>query len=90
MASTVFIILQDTEDARPIIDAIEADNEDANIQRQPGMVRIESNGTIRVNRQTVEENVGREWDIQELQLNLVSLSGNVDEDDDYFQVAWNK
>ena len=84
----VFIILQDNEDARPIIEAIEADNPDAVIQRQPGMVRIEAISSLRINQSTVEENCGREWDVQEIHLSLVSLGGNVDEDDDYFSLHW--
>jgi len=32
--------------------------------------------------------VGREWDVQELHLNLVSLTGNVDEDEDKFEISW--
>ena len=30
----------------------------------------------------VEELIGRPYDLQELQINLVTLSGNLDEDDD--------
>ncbi len=87
--NTVFLILQDTEDARPIIEAVEIDNPEANIQYQPGMVRMEAAGSLVVNRETVEEQLGREWDVQELHLNMISLAGNVDEDEDKFQLAWN-
>ena len=86
--NTVFLILQDNEDARPIIESVEQDNPDANIQYQPGMVRMEAASRLIVNRETVEENIGREWDVQELHLNLISLAGNVDEDDDKFEISW--
>lgn len=86
--SKVFLILQDNEEARPIVEAIEKDNEAASIDYQPGMVRIEAEGKLTVNRDTVSELLGRDWDVQELHLNLVSLSGSVDEDDDYFTLAW--
>lgn len=86
--NTVFLILQDNDDARPIIEAVEQDNPEANIQYQPGMVRMEAAGRLTVQRETVEENLGREWDVQELHLNLVSLAGNVDEDDDKFELTW--
>ncbi|MBQ0725106.1 MAG: MmoB/DmpM family protein [Cycloclasticus sp.] len=86
--NTVFLILQDNEDARPIIEAVEQDNPDANIQYQPGMVRMEAAGRLLVNRVTVEENLGREWDVQELHLNLISLGGNIDEDEDKFEISW--
>lgn len=86
--NTVFLILQDNEDARPIIEAVEQDNPDASIQYQPGMVRMEAAGRLLVNRVTVEENLGREWDVQELHLNLISLAGNIDEDEDKFEISW--
>ncbi|HIF89317.1 MAG TPA: monooxygenase [Cycloclasticus sp.] len=86
--NTVFLIVQDNEDARPIIEAVEQDNPDANIQYQPGMVRMECAGSMVVNRETVEEQIGREWDVQELHLVLVSLAGNVDEDEDKFELSW--
>jgi|TARA_R110002072_G_scaffold91266_1_gene203639 phenol hydroxylase P2 protein len=86
--NTVFLILQDNEDARPIIEAVELDNPKANIQYQPGMVRMEGAGKLVVNRETVEEQIGRDWDVQELHLNLVSLAGNVDEDEDKFELSW--
>ncbi|HIF17887.1 MAG TPA: monooxygenase [Cycloclasticus sp.] len=86
--NTVFLIVQDNEDARPIIEAVERDNPEANIQYQPGMVRMEAAGRLIVNRETVEEEIGREWDVQELHLVLVSLAGNVDEDEDKFELSW--
>ena len=52
------------------------------------MVRMEAAGRLIVQRETVEENIGREWDVQELHLNLVSLAGNVDEDEDKFELSW--
>ena len=87
--NTAFLILQDNDDARPIIESVEQDNPEATIQYQPGMVRMEATGRLVVNRETVEENLGREWDVQELHLNLISLAGNVDEDDEKFELAWN-
>ena len=40
-------------------------------------------------KETVEEKLGREWDPQEMHVSLISLSGNVVEDDDYFAVERN-
>ena len=42
--NTVFLILQDNDDARPIIESVEQDNPEATIQYQPGMVRMEAAG----------------------------------------------
>lgn len=86
--NTVFLIVQDNEDARPIIEAVEQDNPEANIQYEPGMVRMEGSGQLVVNRETVEEQMGRDWDVQELHLVLISLAGNVDEDEDKFELSW--
>ncbi len=86
--NTVFLILQDNEEARPIIDAVEQDNPEANIQYQPGLVRMEADARLVVNRETVEENLGRDWDIQELHINLISLGGHVTEDEDQIELSW--
>jgi phenol/toluene 2-monooxygenase (NADH) P2/A2 len=86
--NTAFLIVQDNEDARPIIEAVEQDNPGANIQYEPGMVRMECDGGLIVKRETVEELTGRDWDVQELHLVLISLAGNVDEDDEKFELSW--
>lgn len=84
----VSITLQNTDDARPIIEAIEADNPEATVNVYPSMVKIDCPGRLVVNRESVEERIGRDFDMQELHLSLVSLSGNVDEDDDYVAIQW--
>ena len=33
--------------------------------------------------------VGRRFDLQEMHINLITLSGHVDEDDDQFTLSWN-
>jgi phenol hydroxylase P2 protein len=80
----VFLALQDSEDARPIREAIEADNPRAVITQYPGVYKIDAPGRIVVNRASVEERLGRTWNPQDIHLTLVSLSGNIDETDDYF------
>ena len=82
----VYIALQNNEDARPIIEAIEQDNPEATVNHFPAMVKIDAAGRLTVKRETVEELIGRSWDPQEMHLHLVSISGNVDEDDDFFAV----
>jgi len=85
----VFMIFQDTEDARPFIGAFEQENPEAHIEYLPGIVRIEAEGRLGVTQEVVSDLAGRDVDLQELHLTLVSLSGNVDEDEDAFSVAWN-
>jgi phenol hydroxylase P2 protein len=87
--STVFIALQANEDTRPIIEAIAADNPHAVVNQQPAMVKIDAENSLVVRRQTIEELIGRDFDLQELQINLITLSGHVDETDDELTLHWN-
>jgi phenol hydroxylase P2 protein len=52
------------------------------------MIRLENEGQLVINRETVEEKMGREWEIPALHVNLITLGGNVDEDDDQFSLTW--
>lgn len=87
--SNVSITLQNTDEARGIINAIVADNPNAEVQHFPAMVKIDCPDRLAINRETVEGNIGRDWDVQEIHLSLISLAGNIDEDDDAFVLAWN-
>ena len=87
--STVFIALQTNEDTRPIIDAILIDNPHAVVNRDPAMVKINAEGRLDIHRATIEDQVGRAYDLQELQVNLITLSGHVDETEDTFSLFWN-
>ncbi len=89
MSRIVSITLQNNDDARPIIEAIEKDNPEATVNIYPAMVKIDCEGRLIIKQETVEELLGREWDVQELHLSLVSIAGNVDEEDDYFELSWN-
>lgn len=87
--STVFIALQANEETRPIIEAIELDNPAAVVDREPAMVKINAPGHLVIRKDTIEEQIGRRYDLQELQINLITLSGNVCEDEDTFTLTWN-
>ncbi|WP_028471142.1 MmoB/DmpM family protein [Neptunomonas japonica] len=87
--SKVYIALQDNDVSRYIVEAIEEDNPDVTVIHMPAMIRIENEGFLVVKRETVEEKLGREWDVQELHLNLITLGGNVDEEDDQLSLTWN-
>ncbi|MAC32865.1 MAG: monooxygenase [Haliea sp.] len=88
--SKVYIALQDNEDAHYIVEAIEEDNPSATVIYQPAMIRIENEGHLEVRRETVEEKMGRDWEVQALHVNLITLGGNVDEDDDRLTLSWNE
>ena len=89
MSSKVYLALQDNDTSRYIIEAIEQDNPEATIQYLPAMIRVENLGKLVVRAETVSEKLGQDWDIQEQQLNMTTLGGNVDEDDDTFTLQWN-
>jgi phenol/toluene 2-monooxygenase (NADH) P2/A2 len=88
MADNVFIAFQNNSEAQPIIEAILEDNPQAVLNESPGMVKIDCPGRLVVRRETVEEKMGRDFDLQEMHINLISLGGNIDEDDDEFVIAW--
>lgn len=89
MTSLVYINLQDTDYARSIVQAIEQDNPDAEVQYQPSMIRIEAPGRLDIRRETVEQITGSPWDIQEMLMYVITLGGNVEEEDDIFSLHWN-
>lgn len=88
MADKVFIAFQNNPEAQPIIEAIVDDNPDAVVNETPGMVKIDAEGRMVIKRETIEEKIGRDFDLQEMHINLVSLGGNIDEDDDEFVLSW--
>jgi phenol hydroxylase P2 protein len=84
----VFIALQANNDTIPIIEAIQADNPAAEVLEFPGMVKINAPGLLVIRRASIEERVGRDFDLREMQLNLISLAGEVDETEDQFILEW--
>lgn len=88
--STVFMALQTNDDTRPIIEAIERDNPTAVVNYLPAMVKIDAPGRLVLKRSTVEEIMGMAWDLQSININLISLSGNVEETDDEMILHWNR
>ncbi len=86
--SNVFIAFQTNEETRCIVDAILADNPNATVDRQPAMVKINAPDTLVVRRESVEEQMGRAFDLQELHINLITMTGHVSETEDEFIVSW--
>lgn len=86
---TVGIDLQETEENRQVVAAIERDNADLVVRHMPGLVRLQAPGRIVVNRGTVEDLLGRPWETPEFQLAIVSYAGNISEwDDDQIVISW--
>jgi phenol hydroxylase P2 protein len=86
--SNVFIAFQDNEDSRPIIEAILTDNASAQATYPTGLVKIDAPGHLVIRRETIEGLVGRSFDLQQIHVNLVTLSGHIDEDDDELSLSW--
>lgn len=87
--SNAFIAFQKNDESRCIVEAIIEDNPGAMIDDQPSMVKIDVPNRLVIKRETVTEKMGREFDLQELQLHLITISGNLDETDDEFTLTWN-
>jgi len=90
VTDAVFIAFQTNDDTRAIVDAIVEDNAQATVARMPAMVKIDAPGRLVVRRESIEERLGREFDLRELHLNLISLSGNIEESEDEFVLHWGK
>jgi phenol/toluene 2-monooxygenase (NADH) P2/A2 len=88
--SNVFIAFPTNDETRSIVDAIMADNPGATMDEQPAMVRVICPDRLTVKRATVEENLGRTFDLQELHIHLLTLTGNIDETDEEFTLAWHQ
>lgn len=86
--SNVFIAFQANEESRPIVDAILADNPEATAVHSPALVKIDAPGSLTIKRESVEAQTGRPFDLQQIHVNLVTLSGYIDEDDDQFTLSW--
>ena len=98
----VFIALQANHDTQPVIEAIRADNKNearvtltglpdnplATVHEYPAMVRITAPGHLVIRRESVEELIGRDYDLRELQVNMISLAGEVDETETEFTLQW--
>jgi phenol hydroxylase P2 protein len=86
--SNVFIAFQRNEETRCIVDAILADNPQAVVNMQPAMIKIDAPNSMVVRRTSVEEQMGRPFDLQELHVNLITLTGHIDETEDEFTLSW--
>lgn len=86
--SNVFIALQTNEETRSIIEAIAQDNPNAIVNEQPAMVKIDAPNSLTIRRETVEEKLGRGFDLQELHIHLITLAGHINETDDEFTLSW--
>jgi len=86
--SIALLVMQDTEDGRAIVRSIQKDNTDVKITNKPAMIQVEREKEILIKASTVAEELGRDWDVEEMQIELVSIGGQIDETDDEIKVYW--
>ncbi|GAB04594.1 monooxygenase [Gordonia amarae] len=85
----VGIDIQESDDNRALVDAIALDNPEMTVRHLPGLMKLSAPGRIEINRETIEDRLGREWETGEFQLAIVTYTGNFAEwDDDQIIVAW--
>ena len=41
-----------------------------------------------IRKSTIEQEIGRDFDLQEMHINLITLTGNIDETEDEFTLSW--
>jgi len=86
--SIALLVMQDTEDGRAIVRAIQKDNDDVKVTPKPAMIQVEREKQIVIKSETVQEELGRDWDVEEMQIELVSIGGQIEETDDEIIVYW--
>lgn len=85
----VSVDLQESEATRAVVEAIERDNADITVRHMPGLIKLARAGELVINRDTVEDILGRAWETHEFQLAIVSYAGNISEwDDDQIVIKW--
>lgn len=85
----VGVDIQESENNRAVIEAIEADNADCTVRHMPGMVRVQAPGRLVINAESVTSRLGRDWETHEFQLAIISYFGHIKEwDDDEIVIAW--
>ena len=86
---TVGVDLQENEESRALVEAIEADNADVSIRHMPGMIRLTSPTRLVINQASVEQRLGRPWETHEFQMAIITYFGEFAEwEDDRIVIAW--
>lgn len=88
-ARVVGIDVQDNEENRALVEAVEADNDGLTVLHIPGLIRLSKPGSLVINQASVEQRLGRPWETHEFQLAIVSYFGHIAEwDDDQILISW--
>ncbi|MFC7049975.1 MmoB/DmpM family protein [Emcibacter nanhaiensis] len=73
--------------ASAAVDALEEDNPDKkfNVEDRSAYVRVETDHECVIRRKTMEEILGRPFDMQELEVVLASFSGQIEAEQEYIR-----
>jgi len=77
-------VLRSSELALAAVDAIREDNpnKDVIVDDHGGYIRIEAEGGLVLRKETMEEFLGRSFSVQEIEVDLISFSGQIELTDD--------
>ncbi|SHE63270.1 phenol hydroxylase P2 protein [Ferrithrix thermotolerans DSM 19514] len=83
------IDMAQSEESEAIVHAVSELNDDIQVRRMPGILRIESSTDIVIDASVVSRLLGREWHPDDMNLSIVSFFGEVKEwDDDEIIIGW--
>lgn len=76
----------------PVIETAEIDNpgKEITVEDRRGYVRIAVEGELILTRKTLEEQLGRPFNMQELEINLASFAGQIQADEDQIRFYFDK
>nr|5TDV_E Chain E, Toluene-4-monooxygenase system protein D [Pseudomonas mendocina]5TDV_H Chain H, Toluene-4-monooxygenase system protein D [Pseudomonas mendocina] len=76
----------------PVIETAEIDNpgKEITVEDRRAYVRIAAEGELILTRKTLEEQLGRPFNMQELEINLASFAGQIQADEDQIRFYFDK
>nr|AJO68018.1 effector [Pseudomonas sp. M4(2015)] len=76
----------------PVIETAEIDNpgKEITVEDRRAYVRIAAEGELILTRKTLEERLGRPFNMQELEINLASFAGQIQADEDQIRFYFDK
>jgi toluene monooxygenase system protein D len=85
-------IIRAGELVEPVIETAEIDNpgKEIRVEDKRAYVRIETDGELILTRKTLEEQLGRPFKMQELEINLASFAGQIRADQDQIRFYFDK
>ncbi len=85
-------VMRAGEIAQAVCEAAIEDNpgKDIQIEDKVAYVRIQTDDELILRRETLEEMIGRDFEMRELEINLASFSGKIESDSDHVRFYFTK